>query len=52
MMDRGKFDQDASVTPPIFNDHRESGPWFNILSEGWQCPYHYTGALGPIQTTS
>ncbi len=34
----------------IFNDHRESGPRFNISSEVW-CPRHYTGALGPTQTT-
>ena len=39
---RGKFGQDAGVTPllffeghpGIFNDHRESGPRFNISSEG------------------
>ncbi len=38
----GKFVQDARVTPllffeghpGIFNDHRESGPRFNVSSEG------------------
>ncbi len=38
----GKFGQDAGVTPllffkghpGIFNDHRESGPRFNVSSEG------------------
>ncbi len=40
----------------IFNDHRESGPRFNVSSERQclltvQCPRHYTGALGPTQTT-
>ncbi len=38
----GEFGQDAGVTPllffeghpGIFNDHRESGPWFNVSSEG------------------
>ncbi len=38
----GKFGQDAGVTPllffegnpGIFNDHRVSGPQFNISSEG------------------
>ncbi len=38
----GKFGQDARVTPlhffkghpGIFNDHRESRPWFNISSKG------------------
>ncbi len=39
----------------IFNDHRESGPRFNVSSEGRcfltvKCPRHYTGALGPTQT--
>ncbi len=40
----------------IFNDHRESGPRFNISSER-RCFFdsivsrHYTGALGPTQTT-
>ncbi len=40
----------------IFNDHRESGPQFNVSSERrclltvW-CPRHYNGALGPTQTT-
>ncbi len=37
----GKFDQDAEVTPllffeghpELFNDHRESGPRFNVSSE-------------------
>ncbi len=42
--------------PGILNDHRESGPWFNV-SSWWtvlftvQCPCHYTGVLGPTQTT-
>ncbi len=41
--------------PGIFNDHKESGPQFNISSEGrcfltLYCPRHYTGALGPTQT--
>ncbi len=39
----GKFGQDARVTPllffeghlGIFNDLRESGPLFNVSSEGW-----------------
>ncbi len=39
----------------IFNDHRESGPRFNVSSEGWclltVVSRHYTGALGPTQTT-
>ncbi len=39
----------------IYNDHRESGPRFNVSSEGqcfWQYyPRHYTGALGPTHTT-
>ncbi len=38
----GKFGQDAEVTPllffeghpGIFNDHRESGPRFNVSSKG------------------
>ncbi len=38
----GEFGQDAGVTillffeghPGIFNDHRESGPRFNVSSEG------------------
>ncbi len=59
----GKIGKDAGVTPLlfferypwIFNDHRESGPRFNVSSEGHfftvQCPRHYTGALGPTQTT-
>ncbi len=55
----GKFGQDAGVIlllffkghPGIFNDHRESGPRFNISSEGqWFFPHHYTGALGLTQT--
>ncbi len=41
-MFRGEFAQDAGVTallyfkghPEIFNDHRESGPRFNVSSEG------------------
>ncbi len=60
----GELGQDAEVThllffeghPGIFNDHRESGPRFNVSSEGRclltvQCPRHYTGALGPTQNT-
>ncbi len=40
----------------IFNNHRESGPRFNVSSERRccftvQCPRHYTGVLGPTQTT-
>ncbi len=40
----------------IFNDHRESGPWFNISSKiqcflTVQCTRHYTGVLGTTQTT-
>ncbi len=41
----------------IFNDHRESGPRFNVSSSERRClltvwcPHHYTGALGPTQTT-
>ncbi len=39
----GEFGQDARVTPllffeghpGIFNDHRESGPRFNVSPEGW-----------------
>ncbi len=39
-----------------FNDHRESGSRFNVSSERQsfltvQCPHHYTGVLGPTQTT-
>ncbi len=42
MKPMGKFGQDTRVTPllffeghpGIFNDHRESGPRFNISSEG------------------
>ncbi len=58
-----KFGQDAEVThllfskkhPGIFNDHRESGPRFNVSAERRclltvQCPRHYTGVLGPTQT--
>ncbi len=52
----GKFGQDAGVTPllffegqnGIFNDHRESGPRFNVLSEG---RYFFTKVGGPTQTT-
>ncbi len=41
-MVRGQFGQDAGVTPLLFfeghpgilNDHRESGPRFNVSSEG------------------
>ncbi len=38
----------------IINDHRESGPWFNVSSERRcfltvLCPRHFTGALGPTQ---
>ncbi len=60
----GEFGQGAGVTPlvffeghpGIFNDHRESGPRFNISSEGRPVltesyPHHYTGALRPTQTT-
>ncbi len=40
----------------IFNDHRESGPRFNVSSERlcFLTVYrhrHYTGVLGPTQTT-
>ncbi len=50
----GEFGQDAGVTPllffeghsGIFNDHRESGPRFNISSEGW-CYFIY---VFPIHT--
>ncbi len=38
----------------IFNDHRESGPRFNVSSKSvltLQCPRHNTGALGLTQTT-
>ncbi len=50
----GKFGQDAEVAPlpfskGIFNDHRESGPRFNVSSEG-QCFLQNTEALGPTQT--
>ncbi len=39
----------------FFNDHRESGPRFNVSSERQcfltvQCPRHYTGGLEPTQT--
>ncbi len=45
----GEFGQEAEVTPllffevhpGIFNDHRESGPRFNISSEG-QCFLQYS----------
>ncbi len=60
----GEFGLDTGDTPllffeghpGIFNDFRESGPRFNISSERWcfftvQCLRHYTGALGPTQTT-
>ncbi len=59
-----QFGQDAGVSPllffeghpGIFNDHRESGPQFNVSSEGQclltvECPCHYSGVLGPTQTT-
>ncbi len=59
----GKFGKDARVTPllffeghpGIFNDHRESGPRFNVSSKGrcflqYSVPRHYTGALEPTQT--
>ncbi len=40
----------------IFNDHRVSGPRFNVSSERRcsltvKCAHHYPGALGPTQTT-
>ncbi len=43
------------VSWDFFNDHRESGPRFNVSSER-RCsfdsvPHHYTGALGPTETT-
>ncbi len=60
----GEFDQDAGVIPllfsegypGIFNNHRESGPQFSVSSEGrcflqYSVPRHYTGVLGPTQTT-
>ncbi len=59
----GKFGQEARVTPllyfkghsVIFKDHRESGPRFSVSSEVRCfysiCPRHYTGVLGPTQTT-
>ncbi len=60
----GEFGQDTGVTPllftrsaeQIFYDHRESGPRFNVSYERRcfltvQCPRHYTGVLGPTQTT-
>ncbi len=39
----GNLARDAGVThllffeghPGIFNDHRESGPWFIVSSKGW-----------------
>ncbi len=45
----GEFGQDTKVTPllffkghpRIFNDHRESGPQFNVWSEG-QCSLQYS----------
>ncbi len=42
----GKFGQDAEVTPllfskGIFNDHRESGPRFNVSCEG-RCFWQYS----------
>ncbi len=48
----GKFGQDARVTsllffkarPGIFNDHRESGPQFNISSEG-RCFLQYSNPI-------
>ncbi len=65
MIDKGQwweFGLDIGVTPllfkrcVIFNDHRESGPWFNISSKiqcflTVQCTRHYTGVLGTTQTT-
>ncbi len=65
MIDKGQwweFGQDTGVTPVlfkrcvIFNDHRESGPRFNVSSKRRcfltvQCTRHYTGVLGPTQTT-
>ncbi len=35
----------------IFKDHRESGPRFDVSSEGRCFSHHYTGALGPTQST-
>ncbi len=56
----GKFGQDARVTPllfferhpGIFNDHRESGPRFNVSSEGrcflqYSIPVTILGRLDP-----
>ncbi len=37
--------------PGILNDHRETGPQFDVSSEGWCFSHHYTGALGPTHTT-
>ncbi len=53
----GKFGQDAGVTPllffeghpGIFNDHRESGPRFNISSEGRNHNHNHPGYDLPIQ---
>ncbi len=59
----GEFGQDAGVTlllffeghPGIFNDHRES--WLGLTSHPKDgalyiiVSHHYTGALGPTQTT-
>ncbi len=60
-MVRGQWVNLAGVTPllffeghpGIFNDHRESGPQFNVSFERqcFSCPRHYTGVLGPTQTT-
>jgi len=63
-MDRGQKANLVGVTsllffeghPGIFNEHRVSGPRFNVSSGGQcslslKCPRLYTGALGPRQTT-
>ncbi len=63
MIDKGQWPGHRGYTPTlyekypgIFNDHRGLGPRFNVSSEKLcfltvQCPRHYTGVLGPTQTT-
>ncbi len=46
-----------SFSKDIFHDHRESGPRFNVLSEGRYffavlCPLHNTGVLGGLTQTT
>ncbi len=50
----GEFGQDTVTArllfeglPGIFNDHRESGPWFNVSSERHACWQYSVPIIGP-----